>query len=416
MDSVHQSDHAPLAGDADRWREVPPKNLTVVVLGNYVPDSQQSMQRFSAVMESELAAVGVEVVSLKPEPVFGRIHPGASGLGKWLGYLDKFLLFPRRLKSLVRDLKKRKQGAFVVHICDHSNAFYTRHLADVPHVVTCHDMLAVRSALGEISENPTRWSGRRLQEIILSGLRSSRTIACVSDFTRRDVCRLVEQASLRCILVKMGLNNRFAPIPKPDARARVMGMIRQAGHSPGTEARYITHIGGDQWYKNRKGVVEIFCEVRRSSNERNLWLVMVGKPLSSELKVVIDEAGLSDRVVELPSVSHEDLCAIYSAAEMLLFPSLQEGFGWPIIEAQSCGCPVVTTARAPMNDVGGTAAALINPDDVAASLDGLLNVLYESPENRQARIDAGLANAAEYSTRRMIENYVKLYARAIERA
>lgn len=415
MGIVHQSDRTLRPEVVDHAREFSPRKFTVVVLGNYVPDGQQSMQRFSAVMEKELTAIGVEVVALKPEPFFGRLHPGASGLGKWLGYLDKFLLFPRRLKSLVRELTERKPGAFVVHICDHSNAFYTRHLGDVPHVVTCHDMLAVRSALGEIPENPTRWSGRRLQGIILNGLRSARTVACVSDSTRRDLCRLVEQAALRCILVKMGLNNRFAPIPKEEARSRVMGMIRQAGHAPGADARYITHIGGDQWYKNRKGVVEIFCEVRRSSNERNLWLVMVGKPLSAELKVVIEEAGLSDRVVELPSVSHDELCAVYSAAEMLLFPSLQEGFGWPIIEAQACGCPVVTTARPPMSDVGGEAAALINPDDIAASLDGLLNVLYESAHERQARIDAGLANAAEYSTRRMVETYLKLYARSIDR-
>lgn len=72
--------------------------------------------------------------------------------------------------------------------------------------------------------------------------------------------------------------------------------------------------------KNRKGVVEIFCELRRSSDQEDLWLFMVGKTLSGELKALIDEAGLSERIVELPSVSHEDLCNIYSAAELLLFP------------------------------------------------------------------------------------------------
>jgi glycosyltransferase involved in cell wall biosynthesis len=98
---------------------------------------------------------------------------------------------------------------------------------------------------------------------------------------------------------------------------------------------------------------------------------------------------------------------------MLFFPSLQEGFGWPIIEAQACGCRVVTTGRGPMNDIGGNAAAYLQPEDFGASLDVLLNVLYEDARQRQERIERGLANAALYSTARMIEGYVALYRSAL---
>jgi glycosyltransferase involved in cell wall biosynthesis len=389
--------------------------LSVLLVGNYVPDAQQSMQRFASVMAAELAALGVEVSVIRPEPFFGRLHPGATGFGKWLGYLDKFFVFPRVLRKKLSTLKSQASTDLVVHICDHSNAFYTRYLRDVPHVVTCHDMLAVRSALGEIPQNPTRWSGRRLQRIILNGMHSSENIACVSESTRRDLCRLVEQATLRCIVVEMGQNNTFAPVPLGQARARVLEMARQVGHAPPPGVRYVVHVGGEQWYKNRKGVVEIFCELRRSSDQEDLWLFMVGKPLSGELKALIDEAGLSERVVELPSVSHEDLCSIYSASELLLFPSLQEGFGWPIIEAEACGCRVVTTARPPMNDVGGEAAAYVEPEDIPTSLDVLLNVLYEDESQREARVARGFANAAKYATKRMIDVYLALYGRAIER-
>ena len=413
MDEPRTTDLIPQADPRKEMQRPGVPKLSVLLIANYEPDAQQSMQRFAAVMAKELALRGVEVEVVRPEPFFGRLRPGVTGFGKWLGYLDKFFVFPRRLKRRVSELRKGREREFVVHICDHSNAFYTRYLRDVPHVVTCHDMLAVRSALGEIPQNPTRWSGRRLQRIILNGMHSSENIACVSESTRRDLCRLVEQATLRCIVVEMGQNSTFAPVPLGQARARVLEMARQAGHAPPPGVRYVVHVGGEQWYKNRKGVVEIFCELRRSSDQEDLWLFMVGKPLSGELKALIDEAGLSERVVELPSVSHEDLCSIYSAAELLFFPSLEEGFGWPIIEAQACGCRVVTTGRGPMNDIGGNAAAYLQPEDFGASLDVLLNVLYEDARQRQERIERGLANAAQYSTARMIEGYVALYRSAL---
>ena len=70
------------------------------------------------------------------EPFFGKIKPSASGLGKWLGYIDKFFLFPL-------DLRQAVEWADVVHICDHSNAVYTKYLQNVPHLVTCNDLLAI---------------------------------------------------------------------------------------------------------------------------------------------------------------------------------------------------------------------------------------------------------------------------------
>src|SRR5207249_4046572 len=97
----------------------------------------------------------------------GVLCPANQGLGKWLGYLDKFFVFPQELTKQLHSLNGTPA---VVHICDHSNAFYTKFLAHIPHVVTCNDLLAIRSARGEFPENRTRWTGRQLQKIIIKGL------------------------------------------------------------------------------------------------------------------------------------------------------------------------------------------------------------------------------------------------------
>ena len=392
-------------------RRVQSAKLSILLVANYEADGQQSMQRFATMMERELAAAGSEVSVIRPQPFFGRLHPGAEGFGKWLGYLDKFLVFPRRLKRRVRELREGKDGRFVVHICDHSNAHYARFLADVPHVVTCHDMLAVRSALGEIPQNPTRWTGRVLQRLVVRGLEAAHAIACVSKATYGDVLRLVDGVFGRTSVVGVGLNAPFHPVPKGEAQKRVSMLLDQLGKSMPAPPRFVVHVGDDSWYKNRLGVVETFSGLLRSSDQRDLWLFMIGKPLNPALRSAIREAGVQHRVIELSGVSHEDLCAIYSAAELLLFPSLLEGFGWPVIEAQACGCRVVTTGRPPMTDVGGDAAAYIDPRSSDSSLDVLLDVLYEGERQRQVRVERGLANAARHSAAAMIEEYVALYER-----
>ena len=105
-------------------------------------------------------------------------------------------------------------------------------------------------------------------------------------------------------------------------------------------------------------------------------LVMVGKPWTAEMRRFILEHGMSDVTMELTGVDNEDLRALYSTATMMLFPSLQEGFGWPIVEAQACGCPVATSGRSPMDEVGGDAAIYIdpeNPESAAAVLKARLS-------------------------------------------
>src|SRR5215469_8163739 len=150
--------------------------MKILLLGNYSNDAQESMQRFADVLERGLIEAGHEVRLLRPRAFLGRLRPSGQGLGKWMGYVDKFGLFPHFLKS-------ESKWAEVIHICDHSNAVYVKYLASTPHVVTCHDLLAIRSAHGDIPSNRVRWTGRHLQRNILNGLANAQYICCVSDAT-----------------------------------------------------------------------------------------------------------------------------------------------------------------------------------------------------------------------------------------
>lgn len=113
--------------------------MKILLVGSYVPDGQQSMLRFSKLLESELRKAGHSVRIIRPEPRLGRLGRTAGELSKWLGYADKFILFPRRLRAAAAT-------ADVVHICADGYAPYTRYLGNIPHIVTCHDLIAMRSA------------------------------------------------------------------------------------------------------------------------------------------------------------------------------------------------------------------------------------------------------------------------------
>ena len=351
------------------------------------------MQRFASLLEVELRRMGVAVEVIRPRPVFGRLKPGATGIGKWLGYLDKFFIFPFELRRAA----SRMGGDCLVHICDHSNAFYTRWLRGTPHLVTCNDLLAVRSALGEFAVNPTRLTGRRLQQMILGGLREARRIACISEATKTDLLRALGDER-RCVdVVYMGVDSSWSPMPRGEAE-RCLRKI------DGVEAPFILHVGGTQWYKNRAGVLAIHEAL--GAERVRVKLVIAGP-----------RDGVEADVVYAGRVDDETLRALYSSAELLLFPSLEEGYGWPIVEAQACGCRVATTQKPPMTEAGGDAAFYLPPYDAgtdrrewaAAATQLIRSALEQDDGARSETVARGLKNAARFSAEIMAQRYVEIY-------
>ena len=379
-------------------RDVTPR---VVLIGNYRPDQQQSMQRFVALLERELRYRHVDVTVLIPRTLLGGLETRARGMAKWLGYIDKLVLFPWTLRRVIRRIRRSGRPT-VVHVCDHSNAVYTRYLRRVPHLVTCNDLLAVRSARGEFPEHRTRWSGRILQRMILGGLKRAQAIVCISDATRRDVERVCGRRD-RVDRAYMGLNYPFIPLDPDEAAPRIDRLLGSR------HAKFLLHVGGNQWYKNRLGVLKIYEEMRTQAKHAPVpRLVMVGPHFTGEMREFIRLHKLST-VIELCDVAGDDLNALYSAAELLLFPSLAEGFGWPVLEAMAAGCRVVTSNRAPLTEVGGSAAVYIDPTNVATAAAVTAAVLRESTAEKRARIARGLQQQAAFSTAAMVDTYLAIY-------
>lgn len=366
--------------------------MNILLVGNYETLAQQSMQRYAELLRELLQDAGHEVRLLRPRVLLGRIRPATTDIGKWLGYVDQYVLFRPALWRAAR-------SADVVHVCDHSNAMYAGWIGDKPHVVTGHDLLAVRSALGEIPSNRTGWTGRIYQRWILGSLRRARLVVCVSEQTRTELLRLGGLPAERCRVVHNAINYPYRPMPANESETHLRALDLDPAQP------FFVHVGGNEWYKNRIGVLRLFAKLIEHPAYTQHRLVMAGKPWTGEMRTVCAELDLHGRVDERIDVSNEQLRALYSRAEALLFPSLAEGFGWPIAEAQACGCPVATTGRAPMTEVGGDAAIYIDPDDpvgaAAAIADGLAQ--------RAALVDAGLRNVCRFNRERLVAGCLDAY-------
>ncbi|MFT4112987.1 glycosyltransferase family 4 protein [Silvibacterium sp.] len=367
--------------------------MKVLLVANYEPDAQQSMLRYAEFLRRELSQRGFTMDVIQPPVHAGRLLPRSHPLAKWLGYIDKYLLFPRQLQKLAA-------GYDLVHICDHSNAVYVKWAGDTPSLVTAHDMLAILSAQGRYPQNPTKKTGQWLQAWILRGLNRARCIVSVSEKTKRDLDGLLQSKPLISV-IHHALNWSYSPASEAEiAEARAA-----CGLSPGDE--YLLHVGGNHWYKNRTGVLRIFAELRRKEGFRKVKLVLAGEAWMESMREICREQGITD-AIEVVSPSNETVRALYTGALAFLFPSLEEGFGWPILEAQACGALVITSARAPMDEVAGAGAIYIDPENPVQAA----GVIAERMPDAEAIRAAGWKNLERFTLESVMKRYVDAYHEA----
>jgi glycosyltransferase involved in cell wall biosynthesis len=255
--------------------------MRVLLVGNYLPDGQRSMQMYAAMLEQGLRARGHEVRLLRPPARLLAANERRRAGPKWAGYVDKFILFRGALRTAAAE-------ADVVHLCDHSNAMYVPLIAGRPHLVTCHDLLAIRSARGHFPQNRVGPTGRLFQRMIASGLRQAGSILCVSRKTRDDLERYLDLPATRLHLVPNALPWPYRPLERGQAQIRLAGLgIR-------SDDDYFLHVGGDHWYKNRPAVIAIFAELRRMPQYARSKLVMAGSALDQGLRSAAARHGVAD--------------------------------------------------------------------------------------------------------------------------
>ncbi len=371
----------------------------------------QSMPRFAEMIKTGMTTRGHEVTQLTAQPQLLKfLKPKSAFLHKWIGYFDQFVMFPRKLRKIAR--QATPDTLFVV--VDQALGMWVPSIRDRPHVIHCHDFMALHSAMGRFAENLTGITGKTYQWLIRRGFSMGNAFLCVSEKTRSDLLELLSGQPRICEVVHNGLRKIFRPMPTDVARDLLSGILQDDDQDG-----FLLHVGGNQWYKNRPGVIRLYREwCRLTPKPIPLWLV--GAPLSDQCKKLAKECQNGGTIRILAGLSDEQVVAAYHLARLLIFPSLAEGFGWPIVEAMECGTPVLTTNVAPMNEVGGMAAfyhsRLVQGQERDWALEGagkIASILaLSSSELQQVQLD-GFNQSARFGLEEVLGCYEKWYEMAL---
>ena len=246
-----------------------------------------------------------------------------------------------------------------------------------------------------------------LDRLALTGLRRAKAIVAVSNYTKQTLADTLRIPAHRIHVAYEAVDSEhFRPQEVPQS-FRVCYRLEQG-------IRNILYVGSEDPRKNLPTLIRALAEVKQRVGE--VRLLKVGASQFSRerqrLSTLIAEAGLEHDVRFFERVPEEDLPLFYSAADVLVLPSLYEGFGLPVLEAMACGTPVVCSRETSLPEVAGPAALLVSPrrpDELAGALVKVLSDRSLADEMRRK----GLMQAATFTPERLAAGAMQAYASVV---
>lgn len=358
----------------------------VTLLRDPPHERRLSMERYADCVQAGVVASGryrIEPVALQRERI------------GWQWHYD-------RLAAYTVNAGRRNGDLF--HIVDHGFAHLATWLPRDRTIVTCHDLMALRSVMGQTGARSRAITVARFRWSV-SHMRSVAHVACDSTATRDDAIELVGVPEDRVTVIPLGVEDRFRPLG-PHARAHVRREL-------GLDGRIvIANVATGSEYKNPAGVLRTL----RVLHDRGVPAVLLcaGRGFATQHLELQHRLGLDGFVVERGLVDEEQLIETYNASDVVLHPSYWEGFGWPPLEAMSCGTPVVTSTAPSLLEVTAGAALAASPDDHAGLADLVQEALREDTAERLRR--RGLARAERMRWQPSIDALLDVYSAVADRA
>jgi glycosyltransferase involved in cell wall biosynthesis len=256
-------------------------------------------------------------------------------------------------------------------------------------VVTIHD-------LGYLYYPEAHPGARRLYlrlSTLWNARRATRIIA-ISESTKRDIVQHCRLPASKIEVVPHGVDARFRPV----SDAEQLGRVRERY---GTGPSYVLCVGTVQPRKNLLRLIEAWAEYVKHARAPAPTLVLAGKQgwLAEAIYRRPQELGIADRVRFTGYVAGDDLPALIGGALAYVMPSLYEGFGMPILEAQACGMPVLASPISSLAEAAGDAALFVDPLDVRSIAEGIARIV-EDAELRARLRERGLRRVTTWTWER----------------
>ncbi len=276
------------------------------------------------------------------------LNPALSPDRGFSGHLKRILWYQTALN---KQLKRQPADLFFSPV--YEGIFFP----NVPQIVTVHDLIPLK-----YPELSPKWQYYYRYALPFL-LKQSQHIICVSEYTKQDIVSNY-QLNPESIAVVYNGYDRNLFFPQPDEAIRRKYNLD----------KYLLYVGDMRFYKNLSRTLQAFDRLPL----KDYQFVITGKKddfFYPEIERQVAQLSAKDRVVFLDYVPTEDLPALYSMAQSLVFASLYEGFGLPVLEAMACGCPVITSNTTSLTEVGGDSVLYVDPDNVEQIAQGMYEIL-----------------------------------------
>lgn len=362
------------------------RTFKVLVLGSH-PISGFSMLNFTRDSFEVLSNTdsAIDFILLRPQNFFSKFFSWC--LPKKLSvYLDKFLLFGPYIRWIC--IQKKPQ---IVHVLDHSDSTYKFFLPSwVIFVVTVHDLFAIEAAIGKIPEVETRLTGRIYQQLIKLGIQKADMALAISVTTQTSLTELFP--NLKSLVV----HNFIIP------RGFETSILTEF-----SQEKYFLILMNSHWRKDRLNSILIWMKLSQEREFENSSLIIVGNSLTFQEKKLVGDKNLQ-KIKVFESLTRLEIYNLYLNAIAVINISKYEGFGMPIIEANSMKKICI---------FGGSRAFLeiAPPQNFCWSLNGdnILGELVQKIQSKKNVEDAYSFVLSNYSgelyARKVLDSYRKLF-------
>jgi len=333
------------------------------------------------------------------------------GTGFYIENLKRSLLqyFPNNKYTLFIRGQKLPKDIDLVHYPYFEPFFLTLPVfSKYKTVVTVHDL----TPLVFPKEFPKGVKGKVKWEIQKRALKRVDGIITDSVSSKNDIVKHVGISANKIYMVYLAAGEEFKKIQNSKVKSQKLQ------DKYGIPDRFVLYVGDVTWNKNLPRLVEAIKRI-------NLTLVMVGSalvqkefdrlnPWNQDLLEVQKLAEGDKRIIRLGFVPQEDLVLLYNTATVFAMPSLYEGFGLPILEAMSCGCPVVTAKEGSIQEVAGDAAYYVSAYDTNSIADGIREIFFNQKLQKQLS-QKGFMQEKKFSWKKTAEDTVRAYERILEK-
>jgi glycosyltransferase involved in cell wall biosynthesis len=340
-----------------------------------------------------------EIIEIAPTP-WGKngdenLWKSGTGVRK---YYERLWNHPRQVSQIEAD---------IYHIVDHSNAHVAYWLKKTgkPIVVTCHDL--VQFVYPEILNDRSRFPALSMAswKYSVRGMKSADRVIAVSNHTAKDVHQMLAIPLDRIDVVPNGVEPYFRPLSPVEVAA-----IRQR-YEGSSEALCLLNVGSTHQRKNIPTILKVLVMLRECGVAVKLW--KVGDEFTAEQNTFIQSHNLESTITFMGKPDKTALREIYNAADVLLAPSLYEGFGLTILEAMACGLPVITANVSSLPEVVGDGAIQLEPMDVSGIVEKI-RYLQQNLDSRNELIERGLIRAKAFCWSNSAEKVGLVYERAVQ--